>query len=115
LAFANLKNSDYFTHVWSAGQPVKVKEATGFAAHLAGDKLVYDFVVPLARPVDPKAGPLRIGIWDDSYYVDVGPAAGTTAHLDGTGAAGCKAAVIEDHDHPLYFGSIFPQTVQITC
>ena len=72
-AFSNLANYAYFNHVWAAGKPVAVaKEVSSFDARMDGAKLVYTFTLPLAKPVEAKA--LRIGIWDETYYVDVGPA-----------------------------------------
>lgn len=115
-AFANLKNFGYFTHVWLAGKPVALaKEVTGFQARLSDSRLYYTFTLALNTPADPHAGPVSIGIWDDSYYVDVGPAKTAKPRLEGEGAAGCKSVLSEDHDHPIYFGSIFPYTIRITC
>jgi len=115
-AFGNLRNYDYFTHVWANGQPIKVKpEVTEFAAKLEGEKLRYVFTVVLAEPVDPHGRTLRIGIWDDSYYVDVGPTPKNGAAIAGAGAEACRARISEDKAHPIYFGSIFPKTADITC
>ncbi len=115
-AFSNLRNYDYFNHVWANDKPIAVgKEAKDFEARLEGDRLTYRFTVVLSQPVDPHAGPVRIGIWDDTYYVDVGPAKAHPPSLVGEGAAGCKASVGEDKKHPIYFGSIFPPSVQISC
>lgn len=114
-AFSNLEHYDYFTHVFVGSGKVGVGKATGFTARVAGPKLVYEFELPLATPVDAKATPAGIGIWDDTYYVDVGPAEGKPPRLEGEGAASCKAVIVEDHQHPIYFGSVFPKTVRITC
>ncbi len=114
-AFSNLKNYDYFTHVFVGGGKAKVGEAKDFSARLAGAKLVYTFTVPLPQPVDVKAAPVAVGIWDDTYYVDVGPAEGKAPKLEGDGAAACQAIIVEDHQHPIYFGSVFPKTVRVTC
>jgi ABC-type uncharacterized transport system substrate-binding protein len=114
-AFSNLAHYDYFAHVFAGEGKVGVGKAAGFSAHLAGPKLVYDFDLPLATPVDAKAMPAGIGIWDDTYYVDVGPAEGKLPKLEGEGAAGCKAVIVEDHQHPIYFGSVFPKIVRVTC
>ncbi len=114
-AFSNLANYAYFTHVWAAGKPVAVaKEVSQFAARMDGAKLAYSFTLPLAVPSDPKA--LRVGIWDDTYYVDIGPATGRpAAAVEGEGAAACRARVIDDKDHLIYNGSITPKVVEITC
>lgn len=115
-AFSNLKGYDYFTHVWAGGKPVKLGvEAKDFEPTLEGDQLRYRFTLPLPQPVDPHAGAVAIGIWDDSYYVDVGPLKGKSPVLQGNGAAGCKAQIVEDADHPIYYGSINPQTVKVSC
>ena len=114
-AFSNLKNYDYFTHIFAAGAPVHPREATGFQARLSGPKLEYSFVLPLDRPVDAKPEPAAFGIWDDTYYVDVGPAEGKAPKLEGDGASACQAVIVEDRQHPIYFGSVFPKTVRVTC
>ena len=113
-AFSNLKNYGYFTHIFVGAGTTATIEAKGFKARLEGAKLAYSFTVPLAQGVDPKAGPVGIGIWDDTYYVDVGPAKGMKAQLDGAPAS-CQSAIIEDHQHPIYFGSVFPTTIRVTC
>ncbi|OIR09170.1 hypothetical protein GALL_87770 [mine drainage metagenome] len=115
-AFSNLKHYDYFTHIWQNGKATKVApEVSAFAARMDGDKLRYLFTVALAKPLDPKDGPIRIGIWDDTYYVDVGPVKGRGAAVSGPGSASCRARIIVDKSHPIYFGSVFPQTAEITC
>jgi ABC-type uncharacterized transport system substrate-binding protein len=114
-AFSNLKNYDYFTHVFVGDGKAGVGAVKGFTAKLNGAKLLYSFTLALAQPVAAKPGPLGIGIWDDTYYVDVGPAEGKPPKLSGSGSASCKAVIIDDHQHPIYFGSVFPKVVRVTC
>jgi ABC-type uncharacterized transport system substrate-binding protein len=114
-AFSNLKNYGYFTHIFVGDGKAGVGAVTKFSARLNGAKLIYTFNLGLAQPVDPKAGPIGIGIWDDTYYVDVGPAEGHEPKLTGGGSASCKAVIVADHQHPIYFGSVFPQVVRVTC
>lgn len=115
-AFSNLKHYAYFTHVWQGGKPAAVgQEVSGFQASMRDGRLIYHFVLPLAAPVDPHRGEITVGIWDDTYYVDVGPARDSPARLDGDGAAGCKARIADDPAHLLYFGSVTPQSVRISC
>lgn len=115
-AFSNLANYAYFTHVWASGKPIGVaKDVTSFHAWMDGAKLAYEFTLPLATPLDPRAGPLRIGVWDDTYYVDVGPTQGQAAQIEGDGSAGCSARIIDDNDHPIYFGSVTPKAMEIKC
>lgn len=115
-AFANLANYAYFTHVWAGGKAVGVAlDVSAFAARMDGMKLAYTFTLPLAQPVDPTAGPIRVGVWDDTYYVDVGPAKGQAALLEGDGSANCRARIIDDKEHLLYMGSITPKVMEFTC
>jgi ABC-type uncharacterized transport system substrate-binding protein len=115
-AFANLRNYDYFNHVWMEDQPVAIdKDVKMFDARLDGDRLAYRFTTVLAQPVDPHAGAVRIGIWDDSYYVDFGPAKDRPPRLEGKGSESCKASVGEDKAHPIYFGEVFPPSILISC
>jgi ABC-type uncharacterized transport system substrate-binding protein len=112
--FSNLANYAYFTHVWAAGKPIGVaKQVSSFAARMDGVKLAYTFTLPLVKPIDAKA--VHIGIWDDTYYVDVGPARGEAARVEGDGAATCRAKIIDDKEHPIYFGSVIPKVVEISC
>jgi ABC-type uncharacterized transport system substrate-binding protein len=115
-AFSNLKNYNYFTHVWSGAKAVALgKEVSGFSARLEGERLAYTFTLPLAVPVDVKAGPVAIGVWDDSYYVDVGPAKGAPGGVEGDGSAACRSRVVESKEHAIYNGTIYPKMVEITC
>jgi len=114
-AFSNLKNYGYFAHVFAGDEKVATREATGFKARLEGAKLVYNFTVPLEHGVDAKAAPTIVGVWDETYYVDVGPAEGKAPHLVGDGSAACQVAIITDHAHPIYFGAVFPKAVRVTC
>jgi ABC-type uncharacterized transport system substrate-binding protein len=96
-------------------QTKQLGEVKDFQAKLAGAKLIYTFTLMLAQPVDTKLGPIGIGVWDDTYYVDVGPAEGHDPKLIGAGATSCKALIVSDHQHPIYFGSVFPKVVRVTC
>jgi ABC-type uncharacterized transport system substrate-binding protein len=114
-AFANLARYAYFTHVWSGTHKANIGKARSFTAKVVGDALEYDFVTPLAIPLDPHAQSITVGIWDDSYYVDVGPTMPVNAAVSLSGINGCRALTAKDHTHPLYFGTAFPYTVRISC
>ena len=116
-AFINLRNYEYFIHVWSNGVAVKpAKDASHFSASIQGPALRYHFTVPLTKPVDPRQSAVSIGLWDDSYYVDVGPALdGPAITLSGTGSEHCQGNLAEDPSHPIYYGGVIPKVVKITC
>ncbi|HVI52426.1 MAG TPA: DUF1007 family protein [Candidatus Sulfotelmatobacter sp.] len=115
-AFSNLKNYDYFTHLWLNDKALKIKpDVEDFTARMEGDKLRYLFTVRLVQPAAVKGAALKVGIWDDSYYVDVGPAKGQSALIEGDGTASCRARITDDPKHLLYYGSITPKIAEVTC
>ena len=113
-AFANLAHYDYFNQAWAGARPVRFGPAQAFTARLQGDRLVYRFTLPLADPVDLRAGPLEVGIWDTSYYVDLEPPEQGDAVSLPAGLA-CHAPVAPDAARPIYFGTVTPLAVRISC
>lgn len=115
-AFENLKDYHYFHHVWIDGQAQGAGRVRDFAARREGDRLVYAFTYELTKPVDPAAADVEIGIWDDSYYVDVGPIEHrVAASLENPPAKTCRIGIAPDKGRPIYFGSVFPPTIRIAC
>ena len=114
-AFANLAHYAYFTQVGAGANPVARGPARDYTAHLTGDALSYSFVTPLAVPADPRAAPLMIGVWDDSYYVDLEPTDPESAAVTVQGDSTCRAAIAEAKDHPIYFGTVIPLAIRIAC
>jgi ABC-type uncharacterized transport system substrate-binding protein len=114
-AFSLLKSSDYFTHVFVDGKTAAVGEAHNFSVSIEQGHVVYRFLLPLVKPVDVKRERVTLGVWDDTFFVDFESAAQPVLTL-GAGAPGnCKAASFEDHDHPIFGGSVFPQASRLSC
>jgi ABC-type uncharacterized transport system substrate-binding protein len=40
-------------------------------SYLEGDRLVIEFVVPLAEPVDPTAQSFSYAVYDPTYYIEI--------------------------------------------
>lgn len=117
-AFASLQDYGYFHQVWIDGGPAAAPGGgiSAFSARRDGDRLVYSFVYTLAQPVDPARNRIEIGIWDDSYFVAVAPAENPAAlRLENPPSAQCRITAAEDRGRPIYFGSVFPQTIRIAC
>lgn len=115
-AFENLKDYHYFHHVWIDGRAMAGGHVRDFTARRSGDRLVYAFTYDLARPVDPAKDKVEIGIWDDSYYVDVGPVEHrVAATLEQPPTPACRIGIAPDKGRPIYFGSVFPPTIRIAC
>lgn len=114
-AFSLLKSSDYFTHVFVDGKAVAVGEARNFSVSIEQGHVVYRFLLPLVKPVDFKRERVTLGVWDDTFFVDFESAAQLLLTLSAGSPGNCKAAAFEDHDHPIFGGSIFPQASRLSC
>jgi ABC-type uncharacterized transport system substrate-binding protein len=114
-AFDNLRAYGYFTHAWADGKPLDLGSVQSFDAHADGAKLIYDITIGFARPLDPRDSAVALGIWDDTYYVDMEPVKDRPVAMTGEGSSGCSATIFEDQTHPIYFGSVNPLGIKIAC
>jgi ABC-type uncharacterized transport system substrate-binding protein len=77
-AFDNLKEYSYFTHVRIDGKPFKVQFVKEFRCTLdAANRLVYEFFVPCTVRATSELKTITLGIYDSSFYCDIGYAEGT--------------------------------------
>lgn len=113
--FSNLKNYAYFHHVFVGGQDLGIGGVENFTARLDGRRLVYNFVINLKNPVDPHPNPVEIGIWDDTFFVDVEPISDNGITLEGDGTQGCTTAIVQDQDHAIFDGLVVPPAIQVSC
>ncbi|WP_027720552.1 DUF1007 family protein [Maridesulfovibrio zosterae] len=67
-AFINLKNFDYFTHIYVDGLPIKSVDATEFKPTIEDSTLVYNFFVPLKISKDKRKHVAMVAIYDESFY-----------------------------------------------
>jgi len=115
-AFDHLKEYGYFTWLTVDGTERPVKAVTGFAASV--DKkgnLVYEFIVPLDRPVDPVASKLIVGVYDPSYFVEVDTGGKGAVRYEGNGGIACRTEQRENPGKTIYMGQINPIEMFLTC
>ncbi len=113
-AFSSLKGADYFTHVYVDGKPVRVAEARDFSVSMLDGHVVYSFIVPLLQQADIKRNHVTLGIYDESFFVDFSSTAALPVTLEGA-TGPCTGTMFDDHDHPIFFGSVFPQVSRLSC
>ena len=113
--FANLKNYDYFIHLRLGGKKLPVREVSDFSAAVLKGRVVYRFTVRLPSPVDPVATGIAMGVYDESYYVEVAFAEEEPIRFEGEPDDACRYDVHEDRNIPLYYGMVFPQQVRLDC
>jgi ABC-type uncharacterized transport system substrate-binding protein len=114
-AFSNLRDYDYFTHVRIDGAEVPLTQVTNFTAHMENGVLIYEFTMPLPRPVDPSASHFAAGIYDPEYYVEVLLDEDDPVRFEGLPSGACTYAVREDEEHPIYYGMVYPLTIALSC
>lgn len=113
VSAANLMEYSFFTHLKIGEETPRIRAVREFYAELRDDGLIlYRFRVPLAEPVDPRRTTLAVGLYDESYYVDILLPPGDIA-LDP--ASGCHTEARQDLVPPLYFGTFHPTYRVVTC
>lgn len=113
ISAANLVEFSFFTHLRIGGERLRVSRVREFYAEVEEDGLIlYRFRVPLPEPVDPAATPVAVGLFDDTYYVDILLIEQDIA-LDP--ASGCSARLEEDLGQPIYFGTFYPTYALLDC
>ena len=114
-AFNSLKSTNYFTHLYVDGKPTRFGEPRHFAVAIENDKVVYTFVLPLAKPVDLIRHVVEMGVWDESFFVDYQPVASSPVVFAPEMAALCNAQAYRDQDHPIFGGMVFPTGAKLAC
>jgi ABC-type uncharacterized transport system substrate-binding protein len=67
----NLQPYGYFTTVTAGGKPVKLGTVTEFKSEMVGARLKLRFSIPLPTPVDPVAAPLKLSVYDPTYFIEM--------------------------------------------
>ncbi len=114
-AFANLKDSNYFTYIRVGGKHVPIREITAFSAAVMKGRVVFRFTVALPSPVDPVTTPLLLSVYDETFYVEVIFDDQVPVRFDGKRDSKCEFDIREDKNTPLYFGMVFPQQIRLFC
>lgn len=113
-AFASLAEFGFLTHLRVGGEVRPAGGFRDFKVTLEGGRAVYDFTLPLAQPVDPVAQPVTLGLYDDTFYIDVAFSAERPVTFAGGGER-CAAELREDAEHPIYYGMVNPIVADLRC
>lgn len=113
-AFANLKEFGFLTHLTAGTEELRLEAYRDFAARMDGGALVYEFVLPLPRPVDPKAAPVKLALYDDTFYLDISFSEQEPVSFAGDAPA-CGYDIRPDPGTSVYMGLINPLAATLTC
>ena len=70
--FDPLSPVDYFVHIWSGEEKQEGFDVDRFTARIEQERLVYEFSVGVAAPLDPKVEPVSVSLFDHDNFVDFG-------------------------------------------
>jgi ABC-type uncharacterized transport system substrate-binding protein len=128
---SNLTDYDYFTAVKFNNEPVELGTVTRYEGGLRDGRMWMRFEVPLAKPIDPKAGSLSFAVYDPTYYIEIVHIEEDIIAFDGPGADRCQGEIVQPN--PTFeqvtlaaaldknesagdgLGELFAETVLIHC
>jgi len=114
-AFSALKDANYFTQVYADGRQLAVGEARGFRVSMDKGSVTYDFVVPLMATVDVTRAKVQLGVWDESFFVDIEGARPQAVTFDPHTSTACTATNFDDRNHPIFNGLVIPHASMLRC
>jgi ABC-type uncharacterized transport system substrate-binding protein len=132
----SLRESDYFGFMRQGGKAMARGEVTDYSQTYNDGKLTLFFVLPLATPVDPRAGEFQYKIYDPDFFIAFDYVKDNPVELEGTLPTGCAMALqpipteaeLEQTRNMLAekgpdwqndtgedFGGLFAQAAVVTC
>lgn len=95
---SSLRSFGYFTTLTANDRPLAYAEATELTLSADGGIMRLDAVLPLTRPVDPRAAKIALQVSDPSYYIAFDIAAVDPVRLAGVVPEGCSGVVDRPRD-----------------
>ena len=87
--FDPLSPADYFVHIWSGEEKQDGFDVDRFTALIEQARLVYEFSVGLTPPLDPRAEPVTVSLFDRENFVDFSFSDSAFLLVSGEMAPGC--------------------------
>jgi ABC-type uncharacterized transport system substrate-binding protein len=114
-AFTSLAELGWLTHLRVDGAAVPLPDYRDLQVTSEDGIVTYHFVLPLPQPVDPRQRQVRVGLFDESYFIDVVFDGEEPVVLAGEAPPGCTHEVFEDTDNPIYYGMVAPYATELVC
>lgn len=113
-AFENLANYAFFNHIFNHDQKITEFNYTDFSAKIVNNRVVYDFTLTLAEPVEPIKSSLAIGIYDPEFFVDLAYVDDNPVIFNHNNLS-CAYEIKEDAKNPIFMGLVKPKTIYFNC
>ena len=114
-AFSALSELGWLTHLRVAEVAVPLPDYRDFAVTADNGIVTYGFELPLPEPLDPTARDITLGVYDDSYYIDVVMEESEPLLFTGEPPEACRFEMVEDTRNPIYFGMVNPIVAEVRC
>lgn len=127
----NLKEFRYFTYVEVDGQSPDYGAVEEVGMRMVNGRLAMWFVVPLAKPVDPRTAEVAFALYDPTYYISVGLTENEPVRVSGAMPDMCSHRIVDAEarsealslsetffqslDSSANFGVNLAQWVRLTC
>jgi ABC-type uncharacterized transport system substrate-binding protein len=112
-AFSNLKNYHYFTYISWKGGEYDGKRIEDFYAAISGGTLIYRFFVPCRISVGDKEKLVKVWVYDESYYCDVGYAENAPVDIEGVDGFRLSYEILKDESIEYYYGQVCPLQLRL--
>ena len=109
--FDPLSPASYFVHIWSGEEKQDGFDVDRFAARIEQAQLVYEFSVGLTPPLDPRAEPVTISLFDRDIFVDFSFSDSPFLLVSGEMTPGCKFRIARGEGAQ----SGHPQPITLAC
>jgi ABC-type uncharacterized transport system substrate-binding protein len=132
----NLLESSYFTYAKQSGVEIPQVPVTVYGQAMENEKLTLWFELPFATPVDPKAGPFEVRVYDPDFFIAFDYVPDKPPQIEGKLPDGCtmdlKQLMSDEEientrtmladkpqdwkpETPTDFGAMFAQPIVVTC
>ncbi len=108
----------YFTHMRIDGKEVKIAHVENFTASLEKGQVRFKFraLLPVPpAPVDPQKHKIEAGLYDETFFVDLGLSDKNPIGFVGVPPGKCTDTIAPDPAHNIYFDQVTPEVIKLTC
>ncbi len=112
--FQNLANYQYFCYIWQDDRVIPITTVSAFETRLSGGKLYYRFFIPINRTIPTSGTVIRISMYDETYYTDLGFRRVQPIRVTGAGPGRFRFSLIQNPSRAYFGEQIYPEEAVIT-
>ena len=105
----------WFTHVREDGKEVTITKVGNFKPTLENGQVRFRFTLYLPQPLDPIKHKVEAGLYDPTFFDDLGLSEKDPITLSGVKPGECSDTISPDPAHKIYFNQVTPEVIRFTC